>query len=60
MQLSHVVIIALLLLGTSSCGFAEQASSERAKTSTDAGWIRLFDGKSLDGWHTYSAKAQKE
>ena len=59
MQLSRAVIIALLLLGTSFRGFAEQASSERAKTSTDAGWIRLFDGKSLDGWHTTLQKHKK-
>ena len=59
MQWSHVFIIALLLLGASLCGFAEQASSERAKTSTDAGWIRLFDGKSLDGWYTTLQKHKK-
>ena len=59
MQRSRAFIIALMLLGTSFCGFVEQASSERAKSSTDAGWIRLFDGKTLDGWHTTLQKHKK-
>jgi hypothetical protein len=59
MRLSRTFICAWLLLGTSSCGFAEQVSGERARTSTDAGWIRLFDGKTLDGWYTTLQKHKK-
>ena len=60
MRRLHAFVIALLLsFGTSLCGFAEPASDERAKTSTDAGWIRLFDGKSLHGWYTYLERQKK-
>lgn len=41
------------------CGFAQQASGKRSKTSTDTEWIRLFDGKSFDGWYTFLQKHKK-
>ncbi|MEX0613788.1 MAG: DUF1080 domain-containing protein [Pirellulales bacterium] len=58
-RLPACAIALLLSSGTSLCGFAEQAADDRVKTSTDAGWIRLFDGKSLDGWYTYLQKHKK-
>jgi hypothetical protein len=30
--------------------------STAATTGSDSGWISLFDGKSLDDWHTYGKK----
>ena len=38
--------IALLLIG-----FAAFSTSHRASGQTGAGWVTLFDGKSLDGWN---------
>src|SRR3954462_13007930 len=46
-----LVTALLLLLGTSLSGIAEQSSDNRATTSSESSWIRLFDGKSLDGWY---------
>ena len=40
----------LLSLGAARCATAQQPSAERA--AGENGWIRLFDGKSLDGWYT--------
>jgi hypothetical protein len=42
----------LLSLGTAVYSFAQQPSSARAVAAAESGWIRLFDGKSLDGWYT--------
>jgi hypothetical protein len=54
MRLIHAFIFAspLLLFISSGC-FAEQAFGERAGSSSHADWIRLFDGKSLDGWYAF-------
>lgn len=52
----RTIALAAALLFCSSmprCGFAQQKSGERAKTSTDTEWIRLFDGKTFDGWYTF-------
>jgi hypothetical protein len=60
MQRLHAFVIAILFaFGTAHFGFAEPATDERAKTSRDAGWIPLFDGKSFDGWYTYLQKHKK-
>ena len=37
--------VALLLIGFVAFSYSHQASGQ-----TGAGWITLFDGKSLDGW----------
>jgi Domain of Unknown Function (DUF1080) len=55
-----VYAIALLFsVGASHCGFAEQPSIERANTSSDKGWIPLFDGKSLNGFYPCLDKQKK-
>ena len=60
MRRFHAFTIALLSsFGTSLCGFAELTTDKRAESSRDAGWIQLFDGKSLDGWYTYLQKHKK-
>jgi Domain of Unknown Function (DUF1080) len=41
------------------CGFAQKAAGKRSNTSTDTDWIRLFDGKSFDGWYTFLQKHKK-
>ena len=41
-----------LLIGVSTFGFAESAAKPSATPAPDAGWTRLFDGKSFRGWHT--------
>ena len=43
----------------SPCLLAEEPSVEDSKTSHDAGWIQLFDGKSLDGWYPFLQKHEK-
>jgi hypothetical protein len=42
--------LALLLLGAPTCGLAD-TPEESHRTSSGAGWIRLFNGNSLDGWY---------
>ena len=37
--------VALLLIGFVAVSYSHQASGQ-----TGAGWVTLFDGKSLDGW----------
>jgi Domain of Unknown Function (DUF1080) len=60
MRRLNVLVIALLFsIGTLLCGYAQQASGLPAEASNDAEWIRLFDGKSFDGWYTYLQKHKK-
>jgi hypothetical protein len=56
-MLRLLAIASLLCFAMPRCGFAEQFRAE-SNTSTD-GWIRLFDGKSFDGWYTYLQKHDK-
>jgi hypothetical protein len=52
MQQQTICVIAFLLaFGTSLSGIAEPPSDGRAVAASDSGWIRLFDGRSLRGWH---------
>src|SRR5690606_9514310 len=57
-QLMTVGMLAFAV-GFSSCNNVkttdESAQSEESATVVeDAGWIDLFDGKSLDGWHGFN------
>jgi len=45
-------VASFIALGTFASCIAEPASREHAQTSSEAGWIRLFDGNSLAGWYT--------
>src|SRR5437588_12790146 len=45
MQRSSAIVIALLLAGSAALLHAQNASGQ-----ADAGWVALFDGKSLDNW----------
>ena len=49
--------VALITASLYSCDNAEKnkpTSSENAKNSDkDSGWVSLFDGKTLKGWHNY-------
>ena len=55
--LAHVVASSLLAVFSLTAGAAEVSS---ANTLTDAdklaGWRLLFDGKSLNGWHSFKKK----
>lgn len=39
-----------------SCSTSKQASMQtnESNTASAGGWVSLFDGKSLNGWHTYN------
>ncbi len=50
-RLSICAFALLFWFGQPHGSFAEQASNEGTQASSDAGWIRLFDGKSFDGWY---------
>jgi len=41
------ITLGLLFIGLSASSYSHQASGQ-----ADAGWITLFDGKSLDNWDT--------
>jgi hypothetical protein len=48
-------LIMLLAIGFAACNSQSQKKEEpaMAETNTDSGWISLFDGQSLKGWHNY-------
>jgi hypothetical protein len=46
------IAISLLSCCMSPCAVAENGSGEREEATAGSGWVRLFDGKSLDGWYT--------
>ena len=58
-----VTLSAVIALGLSACGGAENkeaaattdttAQTATTPAATDTGWISLFDGSTLNGWHTY-------
>lgn len=58
-----IAFSALAALGLASCGSGENkdTAADSTKTDTtaattttaDTGWISLFDGSTLNGWHTY-------
>ena len=45
----HLFLSLLLLVGSASVTLA-QADKAAAKSSTEAGFVSLFDGQSLQGW----------
>ncbi len=47
--------IMLLAIGFAACNSQSEKKEETvmAETNTDSGWISLFDGQSLKGWHNY-------
>jgi hypothetical protein len=60
MQRTIALAAALLLVfSMPACGFAQQASGQRSRISAGTEWIRLFDGKSLNGWYTFLQKHKK-
>ncbi len=54
MKYFSLVILAAILF--SACGSGKNSMSTTAN-SGDKGWQKLFDGKSLAGWHTYGKTA---
>jgi hypothetical protein len=56
---SLIPCAAFVLLAASACNTnpasrtTEEASPQQQSTETENEWISLFDGESLDGWHTY-------
>ena len=57
---------AMVALGLTACGTGEnkadatdttQTDTTAMSTTTDTGWISLFDGSTLNGWHTYGKSA---
>lgn len=50
-----VMIIAALSVGLLSCSETKNSKGieEMKSTDNDTGWISLFDGNSLKGWHNY-------
>ena len=35
----------------------ETAQESEPVTTTDTGWVKLFDGKTKNGWHIYNGKS---
>jgi hypothetical protein len=58
-QLHLFVTAALFLFATPLFALAAETPSEASKASSDSGWIRLFDGKTFDGWYTFLTKHAK-
>ena len=48
-------LIMLLAISFAACNSQSEKKPEPAmtETNTDSGWISLFDGQSLKGWHNY-------
>ena len=44
--IAALVVLAMPVVASS----AEQSADEKPVQKADAGWVSLFDGKSLDGW----------
>jgi hypothetical protein len=63
MQMVWAGLAAAALLLTIGCGEAEKQASPCAGINVlsegekAAGWVLLFDGKGLDGWHGYNGQA---
>jgi hypothetical protein len=47
------VILFFLIACQSSGNQSSGSDSTKANTGADSGWVALFDGSSLKGWHTY-------
>ena len=48
------ILLAALLVPLAACGGAEGAASPEPAAT---GWVDLFDGATLDGWHGYASDA---
>jgi len=48
-------LIVLLAVTFAACNSQSEKKTEpaMAETNTDSGWVSLFDGQSLKGWHNY-------
>ena len=55
MQRVRAIAIAAVALG----GMAAMAAARFGKPIEKAGWVNLFDGKTLDGWTNYKKKDVK-
>ncbi len=56
--MKYVMIAAAITLAACNSGTTSQTNSDTMQTATatgsaDSGWVSLFDGQSLNGWHTY-------
>ena len=50
-QVCRSLIAALIIIAVPWVAIgAEQTADEKRAQKSDAGWVSLFDGKSLDGW----------
>jgi hypothetical protein len=58
-RLRVFVTAGLFSLATSLGALVAEASSEASRATADDGWIRLFDGTSLEGWYTVLTKQAK-
>ena len=46
-----IMLLAIAIAGCNSQ--SEKKAAEPAANKTDSGWVSLFDGKTLAGWHNY-------
>ncbi len=52
--LSFITLALLILAGASSCSHGNKKEPAE-NTSSDDGWVSLFDGKTLRGWHSFNS-----
>ncbi len=58
-HLHAFVTAALFSFATPVCALAAETSSEASTALAEAGWVRLFDGKTFDGWYIFLTKQAK-
>ena len=46
-------LIMLMAVAIAGCNSQSEKKDEPPMDKTDEGWVSLFDGKSLNGWHNY-------
>jgi hypothetical protein len=52
MKLERLVYLSFFFLLIAGCKTRYSAKNNNAKQNTSGEWISLFDGKTLEGWHT--------
>lgn len=52
-----LILFAACNNGGTSSGSATDSSSQTKPSSADSGWISLFDGQTLKGWHSFGKPA---
>ena len=57
--LSHLLICPMLLIAVAVHGFDAAPADAQPKSADEAGFVSMFDGKSLTGWAAMPAKASK-